>query len=137
MPTSSAANVRRRGSIGERCTRVPDATLRAPSRSPRALSRRLYRLNHHGWREKPRPTLSPAAGEAALGGLLCGTRRGAAFVALHAPRRTFEKRPFAVLCFSNPSRAVRGPFSNAATGSPFPPPPGIVSARFFDPGDPP
>lgn len=110
---------------------------RTSSHSLRALSR-LCRLNHHGWREKPgrlsasQPAKRFSAARRSPGHAV-RTRRGAAFLALYAPRRTFEKRPFGVLYFSNSSRAVRGPFSNAATGSPFPPPPGIVSARLFDP----
>lgn len=64
---------------------------------------------------------------------------GAAFLALHAPPRTLGKRPWETVYFSNSSRAVRGPFSNGATGSParavalLSAAPGIVSARLFDP----
>jgi len=57
------------------------------------------------------------------------TRRDAAYLALHAPRRTFEKRPRGTVYFSNRSRAVREPFSNAATGSPVPGRPSPPAAR--------
>lgn len=100
---------------------VPDTSL-SPRSSP-VRSRRLCRLNHHGWREKPgrldasglakRSSACRGPGRAAC------TRRGAAYLALHAPRRTFEKRPCRIVYFSNfVACGPRTVFKRGESGSP-------------------
>lgn len=106
--------------------------------SPRALSRAALQVKSSWLARKARPTLS---GEAAADGspparaTPCLRVPVPPYLAPHAPRRTFGERPCGAARFSNFVACGRGRvFKRGDRLSPFPPPPpGIVSARLFDP----